>query len=256
MPILEVKNLSCSVPASSHTSFRRKRRQILKQISLTIDEGTTLGLLGGSGSGKSTLARCIAGLQTPDEGTITFNGINLFPFKENRRKMSLQIQMLFQASSASLNPMLTVRESLLEGIEAGLHNGHSPTADELLKSVGMAEGLLDRLPSQLSGGQRQRVALARVLSVRPKLLILDEPTSALDVITQQHILSLLKELQQEYRFAFLFITHEVRTALLFCDRVAVLNEGVIVDEDKSSQLIHRQSSAFTRQLFADCGISS
>lgn len=256
MPLLEIKSLSCSVPTSSHLSFRQKRKQILKQVSLAIDEGTTLGLLGGSGSGKSTIARCIAGIQQPDEGTIRFSEINLFPLIENRKRISLQIQMLFQASSASLNPVLSVRESLLEGIEAGLHSRSSPTVEGLLQSVGLPEEMLDRFPRQLSGGQRQRVALARVLSVHPRLLILDEPTSALDVITQQHILSLLKQLQQKYRFAFLFITHEVQTALLFCDRIAVLNDGEIVDEGESTQLLHHQSAAFTRQLFTDCGINS
>lgn len=256
MALLEVNDLSCSVLTTSQLSFRRKRKQILKQISLAIDEGKTLGLLGGSASGKSTVARCIVGLQTPDYGTITFNGINLYPSIENRRRTSLRIQMLFQASGASLNPMLTVRESLHEGIEAGLHGGASTDTESLLKSVGMAQEMLDRFPRQLSGGQRQRVALARVLAVRPALLILDEPTSALDVITQQQILLLLKELQQEFGFALLFITHEVLTALTFCDRIAVLSEGVIVDENKSSELIHHQSSPFTRQLFADCGINS
>ncbi len=256
MPLLEIRNLSCTIRSNPSLSSRQRKKRVLKSISFSIDEGSTFGLLGGSGSGKSTMARCIAGLQQPDGGTITFNGINLFPLVDNRGRIPLNIQMLFQASAASLNPALTIRESLNEGIKAGMQRGLQVTPEGLLNSVNVSYEKLDRFPSQLSGGQCQRVALARALSARPKLLILDEPTSALDAITQRNVLSMLKQLQQEYHLSLMFITHDVQTALLFCDRVAVLNDGVIVEEASSDRLLHQQSDPFTQRLFADCGINS
>lgn len=260
MKLLEIKSLSCSVQSHSHFSFRTTWMQVLKGISLSIDEGTTIGLLGGSGSGKSTLARCIAGLQKPAGGEIFYNGINLFPKTQNRRQVPLEIQMLFQASSASLNPMMTVRECLDEGIEARRSFEEKPQnsneAEKLLASVGMSRELLDRFPSQLSGGQRQRVAIARAISVQPKLLILDEPTSALDAITQIQVLSLLKKLQAEQRFSILFITHDVQTAFMFCDRIAVLHDGRIVEDESTDDLFTAQAHPYTQQLFANSNINS
>jgi len=260
MSLLEVKCLCCSVESSSHLRFRTKKKQVFKGISLSIDEGTSVGLLGESGSGKSTLARCIAGLQVPYEGEINYKGINLFPKNENRKNVSLEIQMLFQASSASLNPMMTVRECLQEGIEAKKSfddkHDNSSVAETLIASVGLSEELLERYPSQLSGGQRQRVAIARALAVQPRLLILDEPTSALDAITQIQVLSLLKRLQSERRFSLLFITHDIQTALMFCDRIAILHDGGIVEDESVDNLLTAQKHPYTQQLFADSRISS
>lgn len=260
MSLLEVKALSCSVKSNSHRIFALRKNEVLKGVSLRIDEGTTVGLLGRSGSGKSTLARCIVGLQVPDEGEIRYRDINLFPRIENRNRFPLEIQMLFQASSASLNPMMTVKECLDEGIKARRSFEEKPEnsaeAERLLTSVGMSEELLDRFPSQLSGGQRQRIAIARALSVQPKLLILDEPTSALDTITQVQVLSLLKRLQAALQFSILFITHDIQIAFMFCDRIAILHEGRIVEDEPIDNLLTRQKHPYTQLLFAYSRISS
>jgi ABC-type glutathione transport system ATPase component len=217
-------------------------------------------LLGASGSGKTTLAKCIVGLHQPDSGTITFEGVNIFPQVENRKEIGLEIQMLFQGSSASLDPSMTVLDSLLEGI--GARNQRQAKADafveaeRLLASIGMSKDCLGHLPRQLSGGQRQRIALARVLSVAPRLLILDEPTSALDALTSAQLLQLLKSLQTKHGLAFLYITHDVQTALSFCDHVALLHDGKVIEEGTTEEIHKRPKHEYTIQLLRDSRIAT
>ncbi|MBI5471362.1 MAG: ABC transporter ATP-binding protein [Ignavibacteriae bacterium] len=231
--LLHVEHLSYSYHAAGSFGFTNRPKTVLEDISFSLDEFTTLGLLGGSGTGKSTLARCLSGILRPDGGTIQFDGMNVFPHVENRKKIRLGMQMLFQASSASLDPTMKIKESLLEGIEArnGVGDRETESAESLIRAVGMSDDTLHRYPSQLSGGQCQRVALARALSVHPKLLILDEPTSALDIITQQQILVLLKRLQTVHGFSMLLITHDRSIASTFCDRVASLRDGKVVESE-------------------------
>jgi peptide/nickel transport system ATP-binding protein len=258
MPLLEVKDLRYTPRLDSIAGFREKRRLLLKGVSLRVDEGATVALLGESGSGKTTLARCIAGLEVPDSGTLTYNGVNLFPRTENRKTIGTGIQMLFQASGASLDPCMTVLDSLAEGIRAraGKSSGIAAEAGALLSSVGLSGDCLGRIPSQLSGGQRQRIALARALSVAPRLLVLDEPTSALDSVTSAHLLQLLTSLQANEGFSILLITHDVKRALSSCDRVAVLHDGVIVEEGSSEDLHRHPRHDYTQQLFRDSWISA
>jgi peptide/nickel transport system ATP-binding protein len=257
MLLLEVNDLCCTLRLDSITSFRKRTKLLLKGVSLIVEGGTSLGLLGESGSGKTTLARCIVGLQKPDSGTITYDGINIFPQAGNRKAIGTEIQMLFQASGDSLDPAMTVLDSLGEGINirGGRSSKTIAAAERLVSSVGMSRDCLGRLPSQLSGGQRQRIALARALSVAPRLLVLDEPTSALDALTSAHMLRLLKSIQAEEGFSLLFITHHVQTALSFCDRVAVLHDGVIVEEGTSEDLRRRPRHEYTHQLLRDSRIS-
>ena len=256
MFLLEVENLCYTLRLDSMISFRRKRRALLKGVSLRIEEGTSVALLGESGSGKTTLARCIVGLQYPDSGTITYNGINLFPHAENRRETGTGIQMLFQASGASLDPCMTVLDSLAEGsaVRGWNSSQRAAEAERLMSWVGLSTDCLVRFPSQLSGGQRQRIALARVLSAAPRLLVLDEPTSALDDLTSRQLLQMLKSMQAEVKFSLLFITHHVQTALSFCDRVAVLHDGMIVEEGSGEDLARHPRHEYTRQLLEASGI--
>lgn len=250
--LLDVRRVSSSVLRSTPLGLVRKRTRVLHSVSFSLEQGATLGILGASGSGKSTLARCIAGLQKPDSGEIFFDGVQLFPQHQNGKRVERSIQLVFQASGASLDPMMTLRECLEEGIGSG----GSDDAARWLTAVGLSEALLERLPSHISGGQRQRVAFARALAAHPRLLILDEPTSALDIITLHSMLTLLKTLQTQQGFSILFITHDVHVALAFCDRIAVLHDGAIVEEDSSEKLRRTPHHAFTRKLLTDCGISS
>ncbi len=253
MLLLEVNNLSCSIHPLF--AFRRKAKPILIGASLAIEEGQSVALLGGSGSGKTTLAKCITGLLQPDAGTIVFNGVNIYPKVANRKSVGLEMQMLFQSATASLDPAMMVADSLLEGINARGEDTREEqqmeTAGGLLSSVGLQKEVLDRFPHQLSGGERQRVALARALAVSPRLLILDEPTSALDALTSAHLLALLKSLQVERGFAILYITHDVQAAFSLCDRAAVLHGGRVVEEGTTTDILGRPRHVYTTQLLRD-----
>lgn len=259
MALLEVTNLSTSVRTGTSAGFRTTRKLVLDSISFSIEEDESFGLLGESGTGKSTLARCIAGLQHPDKGEIIYKNINLFPQKDNRRRFPLELQMVFQAGGASLDPTMHIEECLLEGTaaqELSSSKQDDTTPNSLLDSVGLRPDLLSRYPVQLSGGERQRVAIARALAAKPRLLILDEPTSALDLLTQAEIISLLQSIRQKERLSLLLITHDVKLALFLCDRIAILNQGKIVDQGTMSQLLTSHKHPYTAQLFADSRISS
>jgi peptide/nickel transport system ATP-binding protein len=242
MFLLEVNGLSCHDASG--------RRQVLRDVTFGIEPRSTLGLLGGSGAGKSTLARCIVGLQPVDSGTIVFDGKEIISAASLQGADGSAIQMVFQSSTGSLNPVRSVYETLVEAVEAaGIPPGDWPEAvHSLLTAVGLSAEHLRRRPDQLSGGQRQRVGIARTLAVRPRLLILDEPTSALDLITQARVLSLLRSLQNEYGFAILFITQDVRLALSLCDRIAILHEGTIVEEGEPARIAHNPRHDYTHHL--------
>ncbi|MBX2992107.1 MAG: ATP-binding cassette domain-containing protein [Bacteroidetes bacterium] len=259
MPLLEVTNLSTSVRISSFAGFRIVRRLVLDRISFSIEGDESFGVLGESGTGKSTLARCIAGLQQPDSGKILYKGVSLFPQKAHRSQFPLELQMVFQAGGASLDPTMSIEECLLEGIaaqELSSSKQDAVTPDSLLDSVGLRPELLSRYPFELSGGERQRVALARALAAKPRLLLLDEPTSALDLLTQAEIISLLQSIRQKEQLSFLLITHDVKLALFLCDRIAVLHQGRIVDEGTVNELLSLHNHPYTAQLFADARLSS
>lgn len=259
MFLLEIKDLVCTLRLDSVSYVRPTEKLVLRGLSLAMEDGTSLALLGESGSGKTTLARCVAGLQRPDSGTITFDGMCIFPAEANRVAVGARIQMLFQGGSASLDPTMTILETLVEGINARdgktSRTSAREEAESLIASVGVPGECLGRLPRHLSGGQRQRVALARVLSVAPRLLILDEPTSALDALTAAQLLQLLKFLQQRDGFSMLYITHDVHAALAFCDRVAVVRRGVIVEEGPSRDLSMHPRHEYTAQLIRDSTIT-
>jgi peptide/nickel transport system ATP-binding protein len=256
--LLAITDLHCSSRTTSRLRLRGPANPVLQGIGFSIEEGATLGLLGESGTGKSTLARCIAGIQEPDQGEIYFRGVNIFPETKNRSMFPVDIQMLFQASSASLDPTMTVGGCLNEALAAQRWSRSTKvqTIGQVITSVGLPATFLDRLPHQLSGGQRQRVALARALAVQPGLLILDEPTSALDMVTQQQILTLLKRLQTGTPFAMVFITHDIHTAVAFCDRIAVLHGGRIVEEGESEAIFTHPAHPHTQQLIRASTISS
>ncbi len=252
--LLQIEHLRCSVSATRERRFLPKRRNVLRDISITLKEGMILGLVGKSGSGKSTLARCIAGLQKPDDGVIRFKSVNLFPQARNRARFPTQIQLVFQACSAALDPMMTIRACLMEGIEAQPHAG-SPDPDEILyeilEAMCLDKSVLNCLPAQLSGGQRQRVAIARALAAQPSLLILDEPTSALDVITQRQILHSLRHLQERLHLSILLITHDIGLAMNMCDEISVLDNGTIAETAEPRVLVSSPQHHFTRQLLRD-----
>lgn len=252
MPLLEVAHLSFS--AGSRAFFRRRDKRILRDVTFSIDARLTLGLVGESGSGKTTIARCIAGLLVPNGGTISFSGTNIFPEIQNRTSLGPQIQLLFQNHTASLDPLQTVRKSLIEGMAETNAKSPDGIAERLLEMVELPKDVLDRFPHQLSGGQRQRIALARALSVSPKLLILDEPTSALDALTQVQILKMIRDVQKQTSAAILYISHDILMTSLVCDRIAVLYEGVIAEVGETKKILQEPRELYTKRIVEAAGL--
>ena len=202
-------------------------------VSFTIQRGETLGLIGESGCGKSTTARLILRLLEPTAGEVIFDGVRVFHVsREEMRRLRRRMQIVFQDPFSSFNPRLTVEEIVGEGIEVhDLARGkekHERVAS-LLKKVGLDAEQMGRYPHELSGGQRQRVGIARALAVDPEFIVLDEPIASLDVSIQAQVVNLLKDLQEEFRLTSLLITHDLRIVEQFCDRVAVMYLGRIVE---------------------------
>lgn len=230
MLLLEVESLACSYTTGGTLGHAGPQRQVLRDVTFSVSEGSCFGILGSSGSGKSTIARCVAGLMKPDGGTIRFLGSTLWP-AARARKPEPRIQMVFQASSLSLDPRMRIGDSIEEGFFPIWHSveprERKKRITRFCSAVGLPDEFLLRYPGELSGGQRQRVAIIRSLAAQPRLLILDEPTSALDPVTQSSILSLLVSLRKEFRLALLYITHDVASAEALCDRIGILEDGIL-----------------------------
>jgi peptide/nickel transport system ATP-binding protein len=254
-PALEVTNLVCTYTAGSGMLARGRRHMVIDHVSFSIGGGECLGLLGDSGSGKSTIARCVAGLAEPESGSIAILGRNVFPCTENRRHSLGAVQMLYQDHAASLDPVLTIRESLCEGLDCvrnthRRNKDHSAALKELVAQVGLTCEMLERYPGSLSGGERQRVALARSLSADPAVLVLDEPTSALDASTQGQILDLIASIQKKRNTAVLFISHDVDAVARLCSHIAVLHRGRIVDHDTAATVLSSPHHPYTQRIVA------
>ena len=223
MNLIEVNGLSHSY----------RQQTVLENISLTLQHGETVALLGRSGCGKSTLARLLVGLESPREGEVRWRGTPLSRLSSTGRKTFRRtIQMVFQDPISAVNPRKTVREILREPLRHLLtlsRTEQQARMTQLLTDVELEVTLLDKRPPQLSGGQLQRVCLARALAVEPELLILDEAVSSLDLLVQAEVINLLKRLQQRAGRACLFITHDLRLVERFCQRVMVMDQGAIVE---------------------------
>ena len=207
--------------------------------------------MGESGSGKTTLAMAILQLLRY-EGEITFLGKNLNECTDSElRKIRNQFQIVFQDHYSSLSPRMTIRQILSEGI-VEYENISSSKLNErcelLIKEVGLDPIMLDRYPHQFSGGQRQRIAIARALSLRPKMIIFDEPTSALDVIVQKNILDLIVSLQEKYSISYVFITHDLKVIRAISHRTYVLREAEIVESNLTEDLLSSPSNEYTKKL--------
>ncbi len=227
---------------------KENRNHVVRGVSLTVNRGETLGIVGESGCGKSTLLRSLAGLEAGWTGSISFNGK---PVGKTRSRDELKLaQMVFQDPYGSLHPRHRIGRALAEPIRAmGLGDGWSkvPAA---LQQVGLPPHFAERFPHELSGGQRQRVAIARALILEPPILLLDEPTSALDVSIQAEILNLLADQREERDLTFVLVSHDLAVIAHMCDRVLVMQNGDFVDEltraDLEAGVTH---SAYSGELF-------
>jgi len=225
----------------------------VKQVSLALKRGETLGVVGESGSGKSTLARCLIRLLDADDGRIMLGDTDLRPLtarqlKPHRRRM----QMIFQDPYSSLNPRYTVGRLISEGpITNGVAVADARSrARELLELVGLEARAAERYPHEFSGGQRQRIGIARALALQPEILVADEPVSALDVSVQAQVLALLADIRERFQLSMLFITHDLRVAAQVCDRIAVMRHGEVVEHGPTAEVFANPQHEYTRQLFA------
>ncbi|KQQ10784.1 ABC transporter ATP-binding protein [Rathayibacter sp. Leaf296] len=224
-------------------------------VSFRIRAGEVLGLVGESGSGKTTIGRAIAGLTTVTGGSLRVLGKEMRGIRERSfRPVRGDIGFVFQDPASSFNPLLTIAECVAEPL---IVHGRFPDAgsarsrvDELLEAVQLPKSYGDRYPHELSGGQRQRASLARALALQPKLLIADEPTSALDVSVQARVLELFSELQREFGFASLFISHDLAVVDLLADRIAVLYRGELVEEGTGEEVLATPKHPYTQRLLA------
>ena len=232
--ILDVKNLKKYFPITRGI-FSRVVNYVkaVDNISFHIRAGETLGLVGESGCGKTTVSRVILRLLEPTEGNVYFEGEDVFQLKSNKlRQLRKEMQIIFQDPYSSLNPRLSVGNIISEGI--GVHKiargrQKKELAEDLLEKVGLSAGYYNRYPHEFSGGQRQRIAIARALSLNPRLIICDEPVSALDVSIQAQILNLLAKLKKDYNLSYLFITHDLSVVEHVSDRVATMYLGEIAE---------------------------
>ena len=253
--ILEAKNIKKYFPIKKGLLLREVGQvKAVDGVSLVIKKGETLGLVGESGCGKSTLGRTLIRLYEPTAGTLTFRNEDFGQLTgEKLRSTRREIQMIFQDPFASLDPRMTVGQILLQPFE--IHNHLDPKARparilELLALVGLKASHINRYPHEFSGGQRQRICIARAIALDPQLIICDEPVSALDVSIQAQILNLMKDLQEKLNLTYLFISHDLSVIEYFCDRVAVMYLGKIVEIAPRDELFKNPKHPYTQALIA------
>ena len=226
-------------------------------VSLTLKKGEILGLVGESGCGKSTLSRLIMQLLDPTSGSVVLEGERLADLPHHEiRKRRRDFQMIFQDPYASLNPRMTVFSTLAEAILTrhsdltSNRSGLEKAVSELMERVGLDARYVRKYPHEFSGGQRQRIAIARALGPEPKLVLADEPVSALDVSIQSQILNLLKDLRDELNLTMIFISHDLSVVRYIADRIAVMEQGKIVEVKEAEQLFETPESEITKTLLS------
>jgi peptide/nickel transport system ATP-binding protein len=250
-PVVQARGLEIEYPGR----FGRAGFRAVKNVDFEIHAGEVLGLVGESGSGKTTIGRAIAGLTRVSGGSLRVLGAEMNGVRERAfRPLRKQLGFVFQDPGTSFNPLLTIAQCVAEPlIVHGLADDPAaarPRVDELLEAVQLPKEFGDRYPHELSGGQRQRASLARSLALNPPLLIADEPTSALDVSVQAKVLELFGELQKEFGFATLFITHDLAVVDQLAHRVVVLHHGEIAEQGPTAQVLGKPTDDYTKRLLA------
>jgi oligopeptide transport system ATP-binding protein len=254
--LLEVDNLVKYFPITAGILFDRQvgAVQAVDDVSFTVNEGETLGLVGESGCGKSTLCRTILQLIQPTSGSVKFQGNELVGLSSKQlRPLRREMQMIFQDPYASLNPRKRVGEIvgdpiLLNGLASG--KALRSQVQDLLERVGLSAEHFNRYPHEFSGGQRQRIGIARALALRPKLIIADEPVSALDVSIQAQIINLLEDLQKEFKLTYIFVAHDLGVVRHVSDRIAVMYLGKMVEVGDAEALYANPVHPYTMSLLS------
>ena len=252
-PLIQVKDLKKYYPVKTgiipHVTDYVKA---VDGVSFSIYEGEILGLVGESGCGKTTIGKLLTGLEKPTEGAILYRGMDILDWTaKEQKKYRTKIQMIFQDPYSSLNPRKHIYEILAAPmLYHGISDKQTVEKDvkELLEMVGMPQSALGRYPHEFSGGQRQRIGIARALSLKPEFIVCDEPVSALDVSVQAQILNLLKSLQKELQLTLLFIGRGLGAVHYVSDRIAVMQNGRIVELGDAREVFHHPQQEYTKML--------
>ncbi|MET4575848.1 ATP-binding cassette domain-containing protein [Ottowia thiooxydans] len=251
--LLELTDLTRSYVLPRESLFRPARSvHALRGVTLSIRAGRSMGIVGESGSGKSTLARLAMALERPTSGSVRFEGRDLNALSAADLRLARRdFQMIFQDPYGSLDPRVPVWKTVMEPMFATERLSHAEQRKQaavVLESVGLRADMLDHYPHQFSGGQRQRIAIARAIVTRPKLIIADEAVSALDVSVQAQVLNLMADLRDKQGMTFLFISHDLAVVSHLCADVAVMKDGLIVEQGPVRQVLTQPSHAYTRTL--------
>ena len=256
-PLVEVRDLKMHFPITEGVIARRKIGEVkaVDGVNLTIRRGETLGLVGESGCGKTTMGRCILRLETPTEGQILYDGVDIAGLgRKSLTALRRRIQVIFQDPYSSLNPRQKVGTILAEpmkvhGIETDAKRREVKVRD-LLTTCGLNPSFADRYPHEMSGGQRQRVGIARALAVDPEFIVCDEAVSALDVSIQAQVINLLEDLREKFNLTYLFIAHDLSVVRHLCQRVAVMYLGHVVELATCDEVFDNPLHPYTKALLA------
>ena len=233
--MLELKHINVSFRTERQDRiFGHTRQQVLFDVSMTVRDGTCLGILGESGSGKSTMGRVLCGLLKPDSGEAVLDGVPIYGSRAGRRNLQNKLSVVFQDYTTSANPRFRVRDIIGEGLTVqerreGSRLDRNWEVADLLETVGLPAAFSDRFPHELSGGQLQRVCIARAVACNPKIILFDEAISSLDAHTQVQIMDLLRELKKRLGLTYIFITHDLTAITYLCDDVLFLYQGRVTE---------------------------
>lgn len=252
-PLLEVTNLEKEYISKSGWFSKPESFKAVNNVSFKLYEGETLGLVGESGCGKSTLSNAILLLDKATKGSIKYKGVDITNLsKQNTRELRKEIQIIFQDPFASLNPRISVGKAIMEPMVVhGIGNSQKNRVKivyELLEKVGLDANVFNRYPHEFSGGQRQRIGIARAIAVEPKLIICDESVSALDISVQAQVLNLLNELKENFRFTYIFISHDLAVVKYMSDNLIVMNNGKIEELDDADIIYNNPKKDYTKKL--------